>query len=286
MSDLGRLEQRQFGAFPMSIATSLAFEGLFGKHPDRPQDTTNYSDGFELMLVNIRTLFRNMTGSLPKEVDYGSFISDTYAEAMLDEMSIIDTVLQEQTGGRLKVQFYVCSYQSLTGLYPESRFKEATTQKQTHYAALENSTVQVIQRILKERQEEQKLQVCDVTIQSPHVRTLLLTHFPVDLLNTKGQIDLGLLESHTGVVKRRARWNTKLRDGKNLVRMPFDKMTVQIFGDTGGLFSPYPKDYRDKLIELGEKYKWNSTSTRDRILQCIALDRNPTYEAVFRKLYR
>jgi hypothetical protein len=46
--------------------------------------------------------------------------------------------------------------------------------------------------------------------------------------------------------------------------MPFNPMTLQVFGDST-TFSPFKKPIREELVELAEKYKWNAHTTKERL---------------------
>jgi len=227
-------------------------------------------------------LFRNLHGAISAE-HVNNITAVELTAAIVEEMTVISSIVQEQTRGKLKVVYYACSYKHLTGLYKGARFKEVKTDKQKFYAALENNCLENVFRHFGK--DNDIIHAYDTLITAKPKRVLLMTNYPIDLLNISGPTALGLLESHTGTVKTKLRWNTKLNGGNNLPRIPFDRMTVQVFGDSGGLFSPYPRDYRDKLVALAEKYKWTPDTTKGRILQCLELMREPTYEIALKKLY-
>ena len=60
------MSSRTIGQFPLSIATSLAMEAAFGIYPDRPE-TKEPILKYDTLWVNVRTIFRNIMGSLEKE---------------------------------------------------------------------------------------------------------------------------------------------------------------------------------------------------------------------------
>lgn len=277
------LDARDKGQFPVSIGTSLGLEGLFGIFPERviTEGPVPYTDYAELW-INFRTLFRNLWSCF-KAADAAKLEADDIATALIEEMTLIRNAVSDRSAGTLQTQFYVCSYKSLSGLYKFAQFKDITTPVQTHYAEVENKAAAKVFEVLGT--ENEFLKACDTSVDLPHAKVVLMTNFPIDLINAKHANELALLESHTGVIKKKAKWNTKLNNGKALERMPFDRMTVQLFGDSGHLFIPYPRDYRDFLVGLAEKHKWHSLTTKDRILQCVRLERNPTYEAKIRQLY-
>lgn len=309
------LDDRVKGQLPISVATSLAIEGLLGILEDKPADPDNplrryaqtainaYNStrqflgihvedtpvdvvkapikDYEELWINYRTLFRNIVGALP--ADHAAQITpDDYAMLVVEELTIIKAALLDH-GFDVMVVGYVCSYESLHGNYPKAIMREIRTDKQKFYAALENQTVAAVFTNLGG--ENEILIPCDVSIRGNHRKTMLLSSYPIDLLNFKHGLQLALVESHTGAIKKRQHWHTKLQNGKDLPHIPFDRMTIQMFGDTGGLFSPYPKTHREKLIALAVKYQWTSLTTKARIMQCLELARDPTFEAVVRAMY-
>lgn len=274
------LDNRVKGQFSLSIATSLAFEGLYGimQETDNPK---NPPIGlFKQIWVNIRTLFRNIHGSIDKDGER-NLLPDDYANAVIEEMNIITGVVNERSPD-IQVHFYVCTYQTLSSLYPFSSFKEVKTDIQKAYAAMENGMLSCLFKHFGTTDDH--VHICDTFIIVRDPKILLLTHYPFDLLNVKGGGYIGLLESHTGVVKLKPQWNTKLNT-KDYARLPFDKMTVQLFGDTGGLFKPYPLDFRKKILELAVTKKWNSETTKDRIIQGVSSLHDPVLEAGIKRLY-
>ena len=275
------IENRAKGKFPVSIATSLALEGLFGIMEEKPELKPQWK-GYTHLAINVRTLFRNIVGAVEKERADDLSPKD-YAEILIEEMQIIRNAVADYSDRAIHTIYYASTYKSLSGLYPFAYFKEVKTANQIHYAAMENST---IDNVFKELGDHNDFLVrYDVNITARVKKSLMITHYPFDLLCLKSAEEVVLLESHTGVVKKSFQWNTKLKNYKSLPPMPFDVMTVQMFGDSGDLFIPYPKKIRDKLIAIAEKNNWHSQTTRARIMQCIQLEKDPELLLIVRRLY-
>jgi hypothetical protein len=277
------LDQREKGQFPLSIGTSLAFEGIFGVLPEKKVDPPPVSE-FPEIWVNTRTLFRNLYGALTKEAS-GAVIPKDFAKAIYEEMLIIQGIVQDKTRGRSTVVFYICTYKSLPGMFKNAIFKEPKTENQKFYATFENKTVDELLILLKSIGQEGLIVKLDSSISGSFKAALFLTHYPVDLLNATKFPQMALMESHTGTVKKELEWHTKLKGGKDMPRVPFNRMTIQVFGDSGDMFSPYPGDVKTALKDLAEKYKWTSVVTKDRILMTIGLSKMPMLEGLVRKLY-
>lgn len=275
------LDNREKGQFPLSIATSLAFEGAFGIYPERPQQKVLINDYQEVWL-NIRTLFRNIHGSMKKE-DEARLSATDYAMAIREEMTIVQSVLDDHTRGRVRAYFYACDYRSLKAHYPHANLKEDNTDRQKHYSAMENRALDALGIELKGL--PQQYIHFDTTIKGNKKKALFITHYPLDLLSNTDFEEIGLLESHSGVVKHKSEWYTKLHNGKSLVRLPFNKMTIQMFGDSGGLFAPYPQEYRKALLEVADKHQWTPMTTKDRILLTVGLTKMPTLIGTVQKMF-
>lgn len=275
-------DDKVVGQFPVSIATSLAIEGLFGVLEDNPNPNPPWKS-YNYLLINFRTMFRNLIGAISAEHRDALNVLD-FVDMVIEEMRVVKNIVETHSEGKITVAYYACGYSDLTGFYPYALFKEAKTAKQQHYAHMENETYNHAYRTLG-GVGNGILSTYDTNIPSLAKNTLVLTHYPVDLLNIEGAISLALLESHTGIVKVRSEWGSKLNNHKDCPRVPFDRMTVQVFGDSGGLFKPYPIDFRKRLIVLSETYKWNGTTTKDRIIQCVELAKDPVLLLEVRKLY-
>lgn len=277
------LEMREKGQFPLSIGTSLAFEGAFAIMLDNPNPPKPPIDSYKEVWVNLRTLFRNLYTCMKREQSE-MLLPDALGEAMREEMSIIQGILAERTGGRVTAIFYANNYHSLTGLFQNAIFKEAKTEKQKHYSLMENKAIDYL---LKHYQKSGQFTILDLdtTLVGNERDALILTHYPLDLISNKKFGDIGLLESNTGAVKRPHQWYTKLKNGNELGRIPFNKMTIQLFGDSGDLFAPYPSDYRRAVIDCAENNKWTQTTTKDRIILTIQLLKMPQLEGLVRKMF-
>lgn len=275
--------QRVVGKYPISIATSLAFEGL----ADTLEDGKRYASppifNYEMVWINLRTLIRNLQGAIERELQDKIPIKDIIY-AITAEMSIINSLTSEISNGKCQTKFYVCDYRSLPKLYPKAQIKELKTERQKFQASLEST---IITEIFKDNQYlENPVVHFDTSIRpDSKMRSVILTHLPFDLLSYEHFNILDLIESHTGVIKKKHQWNTKLLNGKELIRIPFDKMTVQLFGDSGGMLSPYPPDLRKGLIAVAEKYRWNTLVTKERIRLTVGLHKDAALQMAVTELY-
>lgn len=282
-NQLSELESREKGAIDISIGTALGIQAACGIAEDGTKKISPPLLEYDRLLINIRTLFRNVYSLVDKtlrmSVDYDSLIT-----VMMSEVRVINAVIEQYVGSGVKVEYYACDYNHLTRFYRLARFKDVSTDLQKIYSVIENKAVELMFKQLRE--EGIKVYHFDTSLNvEERNKTLIITHLPVDLLSSTYFDKLDLLETHTGTIKKKTEWNTKLKNGKDTPRIPFDKMTIQMFGDSGGLFLPYPIKYRKALIDIAEKYKWTSTTTKSRIKLTVKSARIHDLEQIIHQMY-
>lgn len=259
---------RTLGFFPMSIGTSLAFEGLFrvGDHAELPGKPNH--DLYEAVYINMRTLIRNVIQAY--ESDVLNYIKlEAIVEGVEQDQGQIISTLEEMLPNK-KIVFYFCTHEGLNRAFPNARFKVAETPKQLILEGLENGTCEYFYKQMKETTPDY---IFDVKLNST-LRTLMLTHQPVDLLSAPQFADLYLLESHTGKTKSKREWYTKLNIKKEIMCIPFTRATLQIFGD-GNMFLAQDLKVRRELINIGNKRKWHGMTTHSRMIEEIKLEYEP-----------
>lgn len=259
---------RTLGEIPTSIATSQAIQALFGELEGSIKSTPPILS-YKEVWINLRTMIRNIDGAIPNTVVNNVSVK-AYYEALFSEIQIILSKFQSLGDKAPNLYFYTLTYKSLKFVWPNAIIKETTAPKMIVYEKLENDVLSHIAQDIKSGALSSKsIQILDTKIPVGSDKSVLLSHFAVDLLLTTGTPFEALVESHTGAIKKKPEWNTKLKDGKKHERIPFDKCTVQLFGDSAGLLAPQPSDIRTKMDEIAEKSKWNSLTTRDRVLLCV-----------------
>lgn len=255
---------RVLGFFPMSMATSLALEGLF--HLGEYAGNSGEPPGniMPALWVNLRTVIRNAINAFPNDGQI-ELLNSTLQESVEQDIDAIRDAVRQNTSGT-ELRFYITTHKSLTRAFPEAKFKQPAPGKQQILADLEAATL----RYLQEQFDD--LTALDFDVfdwkLSGKKATTLLTHHPVDLLSYYEFPDLRLLESHTGKVKTRKQWYTKLNVPKGTTVIPFTKSMLTIFGDGSHILSQDIK-IRRTLIALGEKFKWNGLTTHSRMLTNI-----------------
>lgn len=278
------LLSRTLGQFPLSISTSLAFEGLFGVHEDHPTPEGHPAPwvGYEFLHINVRTLIRNCFTSMPAQAAYGVSAYEL-TEIVAEEITIIKNILKDKiTDKRFSFAFYLPSYENLARTFPFATLRGVSTEKQKFYALIEDSVVRkllehyVIGTVIHES--------IQIKTTMGRGRALMLSHYPIDILTAKYK-NFEVLESHTGRIKKQYELTNKLKTAKDS-NLPFDVMTLQMFGDSADLFKPAELKVRRVMLKIANQYNWNETTTKDRILANIKMNNEPFLEEYVRNLYR
>lgn len=262
MSVQNAITDREYGQFPLSIATSLALEGAFGIYPER-ETGVNVMGNYQELWVNLRTLVRNLLGSVSSDVR-DVMTPTPVAEALFHEIELLDSIIAERTNHYTKVVYYVSNYAGMERKYQRAILRRPKTDKQLLNAEVEKKTIKAILEKLGAaggrdvRVFELKLDHAKPT------KALILTHYAFDLLSANQFHELDLLESHTGNIKPSSRFYEKFADGKELPMIPFNEAFLQVFGDHT-LFHPWPIGQRREIIELAKQWKWTQVTGKARI---------------------
>lgn len=265
------LATRAVGQFPISIATSLALEGAFGIHPDLPPINPAPILKYNELWINVRTLFRNLMGSVDKTT-HNSIMPDRIAQEILLEMDTIDAIVLEYSRARTKVVYYFSNYNGIETKYKHAVPRLDNTDAQKIYTALLNSSME---QILKDSQITHRVKGFDLKIKPEQATTaLMLTSYAFDLVTSKMFNRLSLLESHTGRIKEKSQFYTKYYNGKDLVNIPFREDLLTIFGDSSH-FRPMALKLREEIIAVATKYSWTHLTTLDKIKYSINEIKNP-----------
>ena len=260
--------ERDVSAFPFSVGSSLAFESLFeGKNesidPDRqiPQKV-NITDYNELW-INCGTLFRNMFTAIPRDRVQDT-VSRDCVDALVDEMTQIRELVNEQSQGKTRVIYYICSYKGLEKEFKGALRRKPNTDKQKFYQNLLDETLNKLVRRVKETHELDIKEFDVIIFPDERIKALVITHYAVDLLSAKRFRSMDLLESHTGVLKKFNTWYTKYFNGKELMMIPFNEHLIKFFGDND-LIVPFHFKVRRVIQEVAERNKWNYATSMSKV---------------------
>lgn len=274
------LAEREQGQYPLSIATSLAIESFLGKLPEAPTVSPEIHRT-ELLMINVRTLIRNLMGSMDKEArkvleEY------TMAESISNEIRTIETIINEESDGRCQTLFYYCTYSDFLREFTVSIPKVANTVLQKQIQATEET---IVEYLFKEFKDSTPIEKYTRNFPDTPVAAVILTHYPVDLLQRYKFNSLLLLESHTGAIKPPMMWNTKLSEGRDLEIIPFDRMTLQLYGDNV-MFVPMGIKIRQRVYKIATTKQWTPATTKDYVIHSVEQNRDPALEVLVKDLYR
>lgn len=252
------LSDRVLGQYPLSIATSLAIEGAMGIHPDKPDQTKQLLPGYDVVWVNLKTVFRNLYNAVEREHVHGVSAQE-FLDAFTSEIDQLKSVISVETASRTDVVLYVSDYAGMGQKYKHAILRGDITANQLAYTAMMVETLSAYIRAHPNMVKRYTLKILDVEAR----KALMLTHFAYDLL-AKGFSNLHLLESHTGTIKNKFMWYTKYLNGKELSSIPFREDMLQIFGDNEH-FRPWPIKARRQVLDLAAKYNWSQVTQNDKV---------------------
>lgn len=258
---------RTGGTYDLSIGTSLAIEGLMGVHPDKPANDADVHT-VQAMWINVRTLIRNTYEALGEQKTYTGYRD--LADIVYSEMVYIEAILKE-ANPKLKLSFYYNKQDTLLKKFKPISFRVVATPK----AKAAESTLDSAFKHL--------LYLCDKNIYVADIATnelkeqsgvVILSHYILDLLFIIGMPSAYLLESHTGVMKKKTAWATKLGE-KEAATLPFCLFTIRVFGDKSNVLMPLPVKYRRAILELAKKNRWSMITTVDKMRMNIKTINDP-----------
>lgn len=258
------LAKRATGELPLSIGTSLAIEAL--KEPA-------VYERYDTLWINVRTLWRNIYDAIeredrermikppsPAQMDaHYRTICKAMADTMKEELTQIRSFLRDKLKG---VRVYYLGYKDLAKRFPNASLRVPTTPLQQQYADLMERTLDYV---LLEDGDSLIEQDKGSELRGEQARSLVITHCPVDLLSRTKFNQLRLLESHTGAIKSKSQWATKLTDGKDMKIIPFNAFTIQVFGDGAVHFNRMAVKPRRELLSVAAANRWSTVTTMEKI---------------------
>jgi len=271
MDILAKVQSRELGEFPVSYGTSMAILLLADSNSESPSLKEAKVKPEELW-INVGTLFRNLENVIDATI-IDKVTAEIAIQVLIEEIRLTVNYLRDLYGDKLRIVFYQSTYEYLSRKFPRAAIKHASTKKQLAYDNLLIKTLKGIQDPLKHLIAE------DFTIgKKPYVDYRILKDFPdanyktiwvithhvVDLLGFRRAKEVKLLESHTARLRSKFEWNQKLT-GKKLEKIPFNKLTIQIFGDKGTNFNSMGAKFKNLIFELANEYKWNPSTTETSV---------------------
>lgn len=275
---LNPLLDRVKSGFDLSIGTSLAFESIFENKID-PYDKNRIIPNkinileYDEIWINISTLFRNLVGSISKEL----FLSSRYvhlADILIQEIIYIESLLMNDGKNRCKPIFYFQDYQKTNDILKSkiAKLRINTTPYQIEY---NTKLLNTIDHLFKFYNDEKCIIINDHLRPKSKNKSIILTHIPYDLTSRKYFNRLDLLESNTGKLKTQIDYYTKFYPIPNieLNNIPFLELTLFIFGDHI-LLQPKDLKLRKEIVNIAKEFKWTAYTTIDRVKQSFSFSKN------------
>jgi hypothetical protein len=230
---------------PVSIGTAVPMETII--NDPRKLKTAN------VLYLNLRTIFRNYHGSFTGGADI-----DELADGFEYEVTALLELIVKHT--RLTPFLYLASHKSLSSIFSLAKIKTKHTALQRKYIDHENITVtEFISN------NKNLVNVFDTLIKGERKNALILTHHPLDLLSRYTFSGISLLESHTGNIKERNQWITKLTKNETYINIPFNELSIQIFGDRNILFESLGSNYIKVYNSIAVDNYWNAATTMEKV---------------------
>ena len=264
------ISNRIVSGFPLSIATSQALESVFPMTQvpyDKERKIPEMIDiaGYDAFYININTLFRNFVSACDKDTWIGAHPEDVIA-TIEEEIETIETLF-DMNGAPMRPKFYYSEYKGLekdaTGstVVKIPSLRLPSTENQRYYEDTRKKLIYIL-----EEHTDSVLKLKDELIPERYERAIVITHQPYDLTRYDRFATLDLLESNTGVLKPRQRWNTKYASfGMNdLSLLPFNKKLLYCFGDKVQI-KPANQKLRQIVLDTAKSKNWHPMTTLEKV---------------------
>jgi len=244
--------ERQLGeVIGVSIGSAIALEGIL-------TGTVPVND-YSKIYINLKTLHRNYFGTF-KAIDMPPL--KAYKSEFFKELTKIQSIITETLPGNLQPVFYLCTHKTIINQMPYAKIKTKFTDKQNNFLELEKLCLENIKLLNKLAILPQ---VFDTLINGYKTRSLILTHHPVDLLSAHTFRELILLESHTGTTKDKLHWFSKLSKKEDYQNIPFNPLTLQLFGDNNNLLESESHKMIKAFMAIATTNRWNRMTNIEKM---------------------
>ena len=259
MSQISELaENKIVSAYPISIGSSYVLESLFPtdvKPYDPKRIIPNRVDNtYYKHYWNLSTLIRNLLSSysIPLK-DMITFDISLLRDILISEIDIIVDIYKDREDSNIEPVFYYTT-PIKKGL---GRFKNYSIIRPK--AALLTAVLKYTNDIVSGLNTNTKL-----TIGTE--KSLLTTHLNSDIISNISKPNMHLLESYTGVLKKRKDFATRYYKVPNtyMGRLPFNELLWYLMGDKIEV-KPYPIKTRKAILELANKRIWNHNTNVNTI---------------------
>ena len=225
------LDEYVTSSFGVNIGTGLMLESILKSTDDRIDDDRIVPNNVKLSDYN--TYFINLNSLLVNIA--GSFSATSIDELLKNDKTMISVFLERAISEMVMIQelldIDVVYYNMLHGPYDRKKLLKESTNKDSKGYKLKKAIDNMVKLVLNSK--EVKVDELDMYLPIKK-KSLISTSNTIDLLNAN-KMDLDLLEFHTGVLKQRNKFYTKVN---TKVELPFEEILLFAFGDKKGLINP------------------------------------------------
>lgn len=261
------LAARAANSAGVSVGTSLALETIVPGWPvfDRDRVAPDFVglSGYKRVWFNVRTLFRNLYNAIDSGARDSVQVTDV-AEALAEEISAVHRAITDATAGGVQVKFYNINYERVKKIFPAADVRVPKTDKQIAQDKLMHKSIERCKEIIETNHKGWWVESGPRLDPGTYGETLMCSHIGLDLLNYPRFGRLTLLESHTGQIKERNLWYTKLLMGKNYPIIPFCEPMLQIFGDDH-IFHPKNIAIKRAITLMAQQNHWSFTTSMSKL---------------------
>lgn len=270
--------QKTISGFPLSIGTGIALESIFKPILEVYDDNIKVDkvdiNKFHTCYISVYTLIRNIVSAYPTE--YKNKILGTKDKKFLlkEVASEIDTITELFNEVKCNVYFYALPYMDIVSKLDNSFFKKSKASQ----LDIEMLYKQVVDLLIKGTNGLIKSNILPNNNPS-----LIMTHTAIDLLKVSVVPNLSLLESHTGRVKDKSKFNTKYYKAAkfDMTIFPFTERLCCIFGDRHYI-RPAAITFRKDIYNVATLKKWTPFTSESKIIQTL-YDANPELSVEYKK---
>lgn len=253
-----------------SLGFDVATSGIFENWLENPKTVEPYKSKVSQFRINIHTLVRNVAGAIEEEVRSKDFVM----EKTMDSLELIEDAIRDVFPS-VEIVYYITELAYYRRLIPRSEIRVSRSEKIRNLTQMEHEITGDVYKALEElgrtvdRVDNKKGNIAKTV--------MMLTHLPADLLCYRYYSDLYLVESHTGNIRERTTFSSKILPSHrrhNAHFIPFNHMSFQVYGDGGKMLHQASGAVTTAYTNLAQEMKWNYMTSADKIVSDVNRTRN------------
>ena len=232
---------------------------------------------YKYWYINLLTIVRNVLNGLDGKTDtiIKQYYKTKYFTPLIKLISKEIDQFNTLIGDKIKLIYYLPSYHTIYTKIPNVR-------KINDFKGLKYYLMRYQYAMAKSVITKSSLNVNSINCKIPILpKSIITTHYPIDLLNIKRSSDVIYLESFTGDIKKYKDFYTKYHKlgKKDMSIFPFMEILYWILGDDI-LIKPFPIKTRDELYKLALKKGWNPSTSKTKVIYDIRHNFDTLYKVI------